>query len=68
MLLYCLHCEKFHNNILNNFQLTEWIRVHGRNGYFQYSKGNISKSRQTRVRVHVFYKLSKSALLLCVVW
>ena len=45
-------CKKFHNNILNGFQLTEWIRVHSRNGYFQYllcSKGHNSKSRLSRV-------------------
>ena len=29
-------CEKFHNNISNGFQLTEWAQVHGRNGYGQY--------------------------------
>ena len=44
-------CEKFHN-ISNGFQLTEWTRVHSRNGYFQYllcSKGCNSKSRLSRV-------------------
>ena len=29
--------EKFQNNILQGFQLTEWTRVHGRNGYVQCS-------------------------------
>ena len=28
--------------------------MYGGNGHFQYSKGNNSKSRQTRVMVHVF--------------
>ena len=28
--------------------------VYGGNGHFQYSKGNNSKSRKTRVTVHVF--------------
>ena len=28
--------------------------VYGRNGHFQYSKGNNCKSRKTRVTVHVF--------------
>ena len=27
--------EKFHNNVLNIFQLTEQTQVHGRNGYVQ---------------------------------
>ena len=37
-------CMKLRENILNGFQLTERTRVHGRNGYFQCSKGNNSKS------------------------
>ena len=49
MVLYI--CEKFHQNIWNGFQLTEWTQVHGRNGYVECSKGNISKRRQTRVTV-----------------
>ena len=32
----------------------EWTRVHGRNGYVQFSKVNNSKSRQTRFMNHVF--------------
>ena len=44
-------CVKFGENILNGFQLTERTRVHNRNGYVQCSKGNNSKSRQTRVMV-----------------
>ena len=47
-------CEKFHKNISNGFQLTEGTQVHGRNDYVQCSKGNNSKSRQTRVMVHEF--------------
>ena len=47
-------CVKFHENISNGFQLTEQTQVHGRNGYVQCSKGNNSKSRQSRVMVHVF--------------
>ena len=56
---------KFHNNILNGFQLTVQIRVHGRNSYVQCSKGNNSRSRQTRVMVHMFCMWSYSALYLC---
>ena len=47
MVLYIY--EKFPNNISNGFQLTEWTRVHGRNGHVQCSKGKNSKSRQTRI-------------------
>ena len=36
-------CVKFHENISNGFQLTERTRAHGRNGYFQCSKGNNSR-------------------------
>ena len=42
MLLYI--CEKFHYDISHSFQLTEWTRIHGRNGYVQCSKGNNCKS------------------------
>ena len=63
MVLYT--CEKFHNNILKDFQLTEQILVQARNGYVQCSKGNNSKSRQTRVTVYVFCTLSHSALHYC---
>ena len=47
-------CVKFRENISNDFQLTEQTRVHGRNDYVQCSKGNNSKSRQSRVTVDVF--------------
>ena len=46
ILLYI--CVKFHENISNCFQITEWTRVHGRNGYVQCSKGSNSNSRQIR--------------------
>ena len=58
-------CEKFHNNILNGFQLTERTLVPGRNGYIQCSKGNNSKCRQTRITVNVVCISSHSALHLC---
>ena len=45
-------CVKFRANILDGFKLTEYTHIHGRNGYVQCSKGNNSKSRQTRV--HAF--------------
>ena len=54
MVLYI--CVKFHENITNGFSVMEW--THGRNDYAQCSKGNNSKSRQTRVTIHVFYTLS----------
>ena len=54
-------CMKFRENILNRFQLNKRIREHSRNGYVQCIKGNISKSRQTRVTVHVFCKSSHNA-------
>ena len=63
MVLYI--CETFHNNISTGFQITERTRVHGRNGYVQCSEGNYSKSRQTRVNVHVFCMSSHNALRLC---
>ena len=44
-------CEKFHNNVSICFQLSEQTRVHGRNGYVQFSEGNNSKNRQTRVTI-----------------
>ena len=45
---------KFHENISNNFYDMARTHVYGGNGHFQYSKGNNSKSRKTRVTVHVF--------------
>ena len=44
---------KFHENISNNFYDIERKHEYGGNGHFQYSKGNNSKSRKTRVAVHV---------------
>ena len=55
-------CLKFRENILNGFQLTERTRVRGRNGYVQCSKGINSKSRQTRITVHVCCMSSHSVL------
>ena len=40
-------------NILNGFDVTERTRVCGKNGNFQCSKGNNSKSMQSRVTVPV---------------
>ena len=60
MVLYT--CVRFHENISNSFQLTEQTGVHGGNGYVQYSKGNNSKSRQTRGMVHCFCTFSHDAL------
>ena len=56
---------KFHENISNGFQVTDWTREYGENGYIQYSKGNNSKSRKPRVMVHLFCTLSHDALHLC---
>ena len=62
-------CVKFCEKISNDFtELTERTGVHGRNGYVHCSKGKNSKSRHTRVTVHVFCILSHSALHLCKVW
>ena len=41
-------CVNFRENISKGFQLTEWTRVHGRNGYVQCLKGSNSESRQTK--------------------
>ena len=58
-------CVKFRENIRKNIRVMERTRVEGRNGYVQCSKGNNSKSRQTRVTVHVFCTLSHHALQWC---
>ena len=52
-------------NISNGCQLSEQTKIHGRNGYIQCSKGNNSKSRQTRLMVHEFCTSSHEALNLC---
>ena len=57
-LLVLYICVKLCENITNSIEVMEWTRVHGRNGYVQCSKGNNSKSRQTRVTVQVFCTLS----------
>ena len=63
MVLYI--CVKFCENITNCIRVMERTRVRGRIGYVQCPKGNYSKSRQTRVTVHKFCKLSHGALHLC---
>ena len=60
-----LHLYEVLSKYLNNFQLTELTRVHGRNGYFQYlpfSKGGNSKSRLTRAKALEFCISSHGAL------
>ena len=61
MVLYI--CKKFHENISNSFQFTEWTQVHGRNGHVQCSKHNTYKSRQTRLMIHEFCILSQGATI-----
>ena len=39
--------------------------MHGGNGHFQYSQGNNSKSRKTRITVHVF-RMSSHGVNICV--
>ena len=41
------NCVKFHENILNGFEVTERTRVCGKIAIFQCSKGNTSKSMQS---------------------
>ena len=53
---------KFHENNSNCFQLTEQTQVHGRNGYVQCSKGNNSRTRQSKVMVHAFCMLKNGSL------
>ena len=47
-------CENFYENTWNDFYLTKQTQVHGRNGYVPCSKGNNSKSKQTKVMVCEF--------------
>ena len=54
-------CMKFHENISNDFKDIEQTHVYGGHGHCQYSKGNNSKSRKTRVTVHVFCMSSHGA-------
>ena len=56
---------KFHENISNDFEDIESTHVDGGNGHFQYSKGNNSKSRKTRVTVHVLC-MSSHGVNICV--
>ena len=44
-------CVKFHENILNGFEVTERTRVCGKIAIFQCSKSNNSKRMQSRVTV-----------------
>ena len=46
-------CVKFHENVSDGFDVTERTLVCGRNGNFQCSKSNNSKSMQSRVMVFV---------------
>ena len=54
-------CVKFHENISNGFDVTERTRVCGRNGNFQCSKDNNSKSMQSRITVSVICSSSHGA-------
>ena len=56
MMLYM--SMKFHENILNGFQVLERTRIYHR----QISKGNNSKTIQKRVTILVFSKQSDDAL------
>ena len=58
-------CMKCCENIKNGIRVMERTRVYGKLGYVQCSKDNNSKSRQTRVMVHVVCTLSDGALHLC---
>ena len=60
MVLYV--SEKFHNNISNDFQLTERTQVHGRNGYVQ--RAITPKVGEPKLRF-LFFTISHSALHLC---
>ena len=54
-------CVKFQENISNGFDVTERTRVCGRNGNIKCSKGNNSKSMQSRVTVPVLYTSTLNA-------
>ena len=58
-------CVKFHENILNGFDVTERTRVCGRNGNIKCSKGNNSKSMQSKVTVPVLCTSSHGAYNMC---
>ena len=55
-------CVKFRENITNGIRVIERTGVHGRNGYVQCSKVDNSRSRQTRVMIHVFCTSSHGGL------
>ena len=52
-------------NITNGIRVMERTRVHGRNDYVKYSKGNNSKRRQPNITVHVLCTLSYVDLHWC---
>ena len=54
-------CIKFHENIINAFQVTERTWAYGRNHYFECSKGHNSKSKQVRVIGLVYCMLPHDA-------
>ena len=56
MMLY--NSIKFHENILNSFQVMERTRIY----HCRISKGNTSKNERTRVTVRVFCTSSDDAL------
>ena len=56
---------KIHENITNDFEDIERTHMYGGNDHFQNSKGNNSKSRKTRVTVHVFC-MSSHGVNICV--
>ena len=58
-------CTKFQENIIKNYQVTEWTHIYYRNHYCKSLKGRNSKSRLTRVTVLVFCSLSYNAIYLC---
>ena len=62
-------CEISWKYLKRFFLFTKQTRVHGGNGYVQCSMGNNSKSRQTRVLLHMFCILPHGTLYLCeVLW
>ena len=54
-------CVKFHENMSSSFKVME------RHENYQHTKGNNSKSRKTRVTVHVFCTSSYDVKRLCIV-
>ena len=52
-------CVKFHENMSSGFKIMEWTRK------LLHTKGNNSKSRKTRVTVHVFCTSTYGVKRLC---